>query len=50
MFDAATATIVQAFQRHWRPARIDGAMDGESRARLTALLRLQPRVSQPSAG
>jgi N-acetylmuramoyl-L-alanine amidase len=39
-YDAATATIVRAFQRHWRPSRIDGAADGETRARLIALLRL----------
>ena len=42
-FDAATRTIVEAFQRHWRPARVDGVMDGESRARLIALLRQKPR-------
>jgi N-acetylmuramoyl-L-alanine amidase len=39
-YDAATATIVRAFQRHWRPGRGDGAADGETRARLIALLRL----------
>ena len=39
-FDAATATIVRAFQRHWRPAKVDGVADGETRARLIALLRL----------
>ena len=39
-YDAATAAIVRAFQRHWRPARIDGVADGETRARLIALLRL----------
>ena len=39
-FDAATTTIVRAFQRHWRPARVDGVADGETRARLIALLRL----------
>jgi N-acetylmuramoyl-L-alanine amidase len=39
-FDAATATIIRAFQRHWRPARVDGVADGETRARLIALLRL----------
>ena len=42
-FDGATRTIVEAFQRHWRPERIDGVMDGESRARLMALLRKQAR-------
>jgi N-acetylmuramoyl-L-alanine amidase len=39
-YDIATATIVRAFQRHWRPARVDGVADGETRARLIALLRL----------
>jgi len=38
-FDAHTAAVVRAFQRHWRPARVDGAADGETRARLIALLR-----------
>jgi N-acetylmuramoyl-L-alanine amidase len=39
-YDAATATIVRAFQRHWRPTKVDGLADGETRARLIALLRL----------
>jgi N-acetylmuramoyl-L-alanine amidase len=39
-YDEATALTVTAFQRHWRPDRIDGAADGETRARLIALLRL----------
>ena len=38
-FDATTATVVRAFQRHWRPERVDGIADGETRARLIALLR-----------
>lgn len=38
-FDAATTTVIRAFQRHWRPERIDGVADGETRARLIALLR-----------
>jgi len=38
-YDAATAIIVTAFQRHWRPARVDGIADGETRARLVHLLR-----------
>ncbi|MDP3382740.1 MAG: N-acetylmuramoyl-L-alanine amidase [Phenylobacterium sp.] len=40
-FDAATTTIVRAFQRHWRPHQVDGIADGETRARLIALLRAQ---------
>ena len=39
-YDGATATIVRSFQRHWRPERVDGVADGETRARLIALLRL----------
>jgi N-acetylmuramoyl-L-alanine amidase len=40
-YDANTATIVRAFQRHWRQERVDGVADGETRARLIALLRLR---------
>ena len=39
-FDAHTAAVVRAFQRHWRQERVDGIADGETRARLIALLRL----------
>ncbi|WP_091740553.1 N-acetylmuramoyl-L-alanine amidase [Phenylobacterium immobile] len=39
-FDARTALVVTAFQRHWRPDLVDGVADGETRARLIALLRL----------
>ncbi|HEY9219249.1 MAG TPA: N-acetylmuramoyl-L-alanine amidase [Phenylobacterium sp.] len=38
-FDAETKTVISAFQRHWRPERFDGVADGETRARLIALLR-----------
>jgi N-acetylmuramoyl-L-alanine amidase len=38
-FDAHTAAVVVAFQRHWRPERVDGVADGQTRARLVALLR-----------
>jgi N-acetylmuramoyl-L-alanine amidase len=40
VFDETTAQTITAFQRHWRPDRVDGAADGETRARLMALLRL----------
>ena len=40
-YDAATRVIVEAFQRHWRPQRVDGRADGDTRARLMALLRLR---------
>ena len=39
-FEAGTTAVVRAFQRHWRPAQVDGIADGETRARLIALLRL----------
>lgn len=39
-YDRDTTTVVSAFQRHWRPERFDGIADGETRARLIALLRL----------
>ena len=38
-YEAGTVTVVTAFQRHWRPARVDGVADGETRARLVHLLR-----------
>ena len=37
--DVADATVIEAFQRHWRPARIDGVADAECEAILAALLR-----------
>jgi N-acetylmuramoyl-L-alanine amidase len=40
VYDALTEAVVTAFQRHWRPERVDGIADGETRARLIALLRL----------
>lgn len=39
-YDAETETAVRAFQRHWRPTRVDGVADGETRARLVGLLQL----------
>ncbi len=39
-YDGPTAQVVRAFQRHWVQNRFDGAADGETRARLMALLRL----------
>lgn len=36
-YDAATATVVTAFQRRFRPARIDGAADAETVALAAAL-------------
>jgi N-acetylmuramoyl-L-alanine amidase len=39
-FEADTTAVVRAFQRHWRPATVDGIADGETRGTLIALLRL----------
>jgi N-acetylmuramoyl-L-alanine amidase len=39
-FDEDLALVVTAFQRHWVQSRCDGVADGETRARLMAILRL----------
>jgi N-acetylmuramoyl-L-alanine amidase len=41
-YDGDLDAIVRAFQRHWRPDRVDGVADGDTRARLMALVRLAP--------
>lgn len=38
LFGAETAAVVAAFQRHWRPARVDRIADGATQARLAQLL------------
>jgi N-acetylmuramoyl-L-alanine amidase len=38
--DAPTRMVVQAFQRHFRPARVDGQPDRGTLARLDGLLAL----------
>ncbi|MDE0418227.1 MAG: N-acetylmuramoyl-L-alanine amidase [bacterium] len=37
-YGAVTVAVVTAFQRHFRPARVDGVADGETAARLAALV------------
>ena len=39
-YDGATKLTVEAFQRHWRPAQVDGVADGETRATLMGVLQL----------
>ncbi len=39
------STTVRAFQRHFRPARVDGVADDETRSRLGALNRLAAGVT-----
>lgn len=38
-YEPRTRTLVTAFQRHWVPHRLDGVADGETRARLMAIIR-----------
>jgi N-acetylmuramoyl-L-alanine amidase len=38
IYDAATAAVVTAFQRHFRPSCVDGRADGSTTATLQALL------------
>jgi N-acetylmuramoyl-L-alanine amidase len=40
--DVPLADVVTAFQRHWRPAKVDGVMDDESAYRLGALVSALP--------
>lgn len=41
-FDATTRDVVTAFQRHFRPARIDGVADASTLTTLTDLLAARP--------
>jgi N-acetylmuramoyl-L-alanine amidase len=43
MLDPATADVLAAFQRRYRPWRIDGRLDGETHARARALCELTNR-------
>jgi N-acetylmuramoyl-L-alanine amidase len=38
--DIPLPTVVTAFQRHFRPEKIDGVVDAETEARLVALLEM----------
>lgn len=49
-FDEATRIVVAAFQRHFRPSRVDGIADAGTQATLDGLLRSVPgRLSAPRA-
>ena len=39
-YDDDTRITVEAFQRHWRPGRVDGVADGETRATLMGVLQM----------
>jgi N-acetylmuramoyl-L-alanine amidase len=44
-FDSATADVIAAFQRHFRPARVDGIADASTRITLQKLLVTRPMVA-----
>ena len=44
-YDAATRDVVTAFQRHFRPARVDGVADASTRATLVNLLAARPTAA-----
>lgn len=46
--DPALASVLRAFQRHWRPEAVTGAADAGTSARLAALLLLGDFPEQPS--
>jgi N-acetylmuramoyl-L-alanine amidase len=44
-FDSTTASVVAAFQRHFRPARVDGVADAATRITLQKLLVTRPIIA-----
>jgi N-acetylmuramoyl-L-alanine amidase len=46
-FDQATADAVSAFQRHFRPARVDGVADSSTLITLRGLLETRPSTELP---
>jgi len=47
-YDDATSIVVTAFQRHFRPARVDGIADASTLLTLRALLETRPPLSGPA--
>jgi N-acetylmuramoyl-L-alanine amidase len=47
-FDVATEGVVTAFQRHFRPARIDGAADASTLATLRNLIATRRTPRRPA--
>ena len=45
VLDAATAKVVKAFQRHFRPERVDGRIDRSTILTLERLIATLPRPS-----
>src|SRR5690349_4945020 len=48
-YDAITADVVTAFQRHFRPARVDGIADRSTLTTLQALLAALPTDAKATA-
>ncbi len=48
-YDGATMEVVTAFQRHFRPARVDGVADQSTMATLHALLSSLPADAAATA-
>lgn len=44
-FDQATEDVVTAFQRHFRPALVDGVLDASTRITLNKLLAMRPAAA-----
>jgi N-acetylmuramoyl-L-alanine amidase len=42
VFDASTEAVVTAFQRHFRPARVDGVADSSTITTLRNLIASRP--------
>jgi N-acetylmuramoyl-L-alanine amidase len=44
--DIPLATVVTAFQRHFRPENVDGVVDAETELRLGSLLQMIPEIGR----
>jgi len=44
-YDAETSAVIRAFQRHFRPARVDGVADASTIGTLHRLLSELPTVA-----
>jgi N-acetylmuramoyl-L-alanine amidase len=49
-FDARTMMVISAFQRHWRPARVDGVLDSDTVARIQAVADAVEALGRTRAG
>ncbi|PHQ69252.1 MAG: N-acetylmuramoyl-L-alanine amidase [Sneathiella sp.] len=49
LYDAGLAALITAFQRHWRPARVDAVADAETQAVIYAVRDSARRLTRSSA-